>query len=191
MFKKASSPIRDVTLSQDRVVGLHRLSGSVSTDSLLARQRWAASQFDTPMDSSSFLVANLSVLLVEDSQLLADRLREAAQTVPGVDLAASVDSEAAAIRALETSRVDVVVVDLHLSGGTGFGVLRAMARAGDHHVVPIVLTNHDLGEYRRAAADLGVQYFLHKLRDFELLPQLLNRIAHDRARPASNRSAAI
>lgn len=172
-------------------MGLHRLSGSVSTDSLLARQRWAASQFDTPMDSSSFLVANLSVLLVEDSQLLADRLREAAQTVPGVDLAASVDSEAAAIRALETSRVDVVVVDLHLSGGTGFGVLRAMARAGDHHVVPIVLTNHDLGEYRRAAAALGVQYFLHKLRDFELLPQLLNRIAHNRARPASNRSAAI
>jgi DNA-binding NarL/FixJ family response regulator len=128
--------------------------------------------------------SSLNVLLVEDSQLLADRLRESILMVPGIDLVATVDSEAAALRALNARPIDVVVVDLHLQGGTGFGVLRALgADQGRRGIVPIVLTNHDLGEYRRAAMALGARHFLDKLRDFDLLPQLLEQIALEPSRP--------
>jgi DNA-binding NarL/FixJ family response regulator len=120
---------------------------------------------------------NLSVLLVEDSQLLADRLREAILAVPRTELVGTVDSESAAVEILRQRPIDVVLVDLHLRGGTGFGVLRAI-NAGDlGNVIAIVLTNHDLGEYRRAAAALGARHFLDKLRDFDRLPQLLQQIA--------------
>ena len=40
---------------------------------------------------------NLSVLLVEDSRVLAERLRETLLSVPGVQLAGTVDSEADAL----------------------------------------------------------------------------------------------
>lgn len=119
---------------------------------------------------------NLSVLLVEDSQLLADRLREAILTVQGTQLVGTVDSEAAAIKLLAAQAVDVVLLDLHLRGGTGFGVLRAISGGSAGNVVAIVLTNHDLGEYRRAAAALGARHFLDKLRDFDRLPELLLQI---------------
>jgi len=119
---------------------------------------------------------NLSVLLVEDSQLLADRLREAMQVASGIELVATVDNEAAAVAFLKQRRIDAVLLDLHLRGGTGFGVLRAINNGEVGNVTAIVLTNHDLGEYRRAAAALGARYFLDKLRDFDRLPELLQRM---------------
>jgi DNA-binding NarL/FixJ family response regulator len=125
---------------------------------------------------TSVNVRNLSVLLVEDSNLLADRLREALLGVHGTELVATVDSEAAAVQLLSERAVDVVLLDLHLRDGTGFGVLRAISLGQAGKVVAIVLTNHDLGEYRRAATALGARHFLDKLRDFDRLPELLQQI---------------
>jgi two-component system OmpR family response regulator len=122
---------------------------------------------------------NLSVLLVEDSRVLAERLREALLAVPGVQLAGTVDSESEAVAALQRQPVDVVLLDLHLRQGTGFGVLRAIPSDRVKKTVVIVLTNYDLAEYRRAAAALGARHFLDKLRDFDRLPTLLQQIGAD------------
>ena len=122
---------------------------------------------------------NLSVLLVEDSRVLAERLRETLLSVPGVQLAGTVDSEADAVAVLQRQPVDVVLLDLHLRQGTGFGVLRAIPTGQVHKTVVIVLTNYDLAEYRRAAAALGARHFLDKLRDFDRLPTLLQQIGDD------------
>lgn len=119
---------------------------------------------------------NLSVLLVEDSRVLAERLRETLLSIPGVHLTGTVDSEADAVAALQREPVDVVLLDLHLRQGTGFGVLRAIPADQVKRTVVIVLTNYDLAEYRRAAAALGAQHFLDKLRDFDRLPVLLQQI---------------
>jgi CheY-like chemotaxis protein len=119
---------------------------------------------------------NLSVLLVEDSRVLAERLRETLLSVPGVQLTGTVDSEADAVAALQRQPVDVVLLDLHLRQGTGFGVLRAIPSDQIKKTVVIVLTNYDLAEYRRAAAALGAKHFLDKLRDFDRLPILLQQI---------------
>ena len=124
---------------------------------------------------------NLSVLLVEDSRVLAERLRETLLSVPGVQLAGTVDSEADAVAALQRQPVDVVLLDLHLRQGTGFGVLRAIPSDQVKKTVVIVLTNYDLAEYRRAAAALGARHFLDKLRDFDRLPILLQQIGAETA----------
>jgi DNA-binding NarL/FixJ family response regulator len=126
---------------------------------------------------------NISVLLVEDSRVLAERLRETLLSVPGVQLTASVDCEADAIAALHGQPVDVVVLDLHLRQGTGFGVLRSIPVDQAKKVVVIVLTNYDLAEYRRAAAALGATHFLDKLRDLDRLPYLLQQIGAENSAP--------
>ena len=119
----------------------------------------------------------LSILLVEDSRVLAERLRETLQTLPGVELTGTVDCEADAIATLRSRPVDVMLLDLHLRQGTGLGVLRAIRASHASNPVVIVLTNYDLSEYREAAAALGVQHFLDKLREFERLPMLLRQIS--------------
>jgi two-component system, OmpR family, response regulator len=132
---------------------------------------------------SAMSLRNLSVLLVEDSRVLAERLRETLLSVPGVQLAGTVDSEADAVAVLQRQPVDVVLLDLHLRQGTGFGVLRAIPTDQVKKTVVIVLTNYDLAEYRRAAAALGARHFLDKLRDFDRLPTLLQQIGEDLPEP--------
>ncbi len=118
---------------------------------------------------------SLFVLLVEDSKLLAERLSEMITSIAGFELAAVVDTESAALDMLLEQRVDVVVLDLHLRQGTGFGVLRAINKQPTRPVV-VVLTNYDLVEYRRTATMLGAQHFLDKVLEMHQLPEVLDQI---------------
>lgn len=127
--------------------------------------------------------ACLRVLLVEDSTVLAERLAELINPIADVELVGVVDTESGAIAALQRDSIDVVILDLHLKQGTGFGVMRAMSRM-PHKPRVVVLTNYDLPEYQNAALGLGASYFLDKARDYARLPQVMHELCE--ARRAGN-----
>jgi CheY-like chemotaxis protein len=109
------------------------------------------------------------ILLVEDSPRIADRLRELLE-IAGLNRVATVDNESSALRALRETPVDLLILDLQLKAGTGFGVLEA---AGATRPPTIVITNFALPQYRERARRLGIDYFLNKERDLERLPQIV------------------
>ncbi len=119
----------------------------------------------------------LRVLLVEDSAVLAERITELIRRLPEVDLIDAVDTEADALHRLAAAAPDVVILDLHLRIGSGFGVLRSLDRDAARRPKIIVLTGFDLPEYRREAESFGVEAFLNKSRDYHRLPSLLNEFA--------------
>jgi DNA-binding NarL/FixJ family response regulator len=115
------------------------------------------------------------VLLVEDSKVLTERLTEALRQIADIELVGTADSEAGALAAFKSRPVDVIILDLHLKQGTGFGVMRALASAQKKPRI-IVLTNYDLPEYKNAAIALGASHFLDKARDYGRLPEVLHEI---------------
>jgi two-component system, OmpR family, response regulator len=115
----------------------------------------------------------LRVLLVEDSRVLAERLREALATLENVEVVATATDEAAAVAAALDKRPDVIILDLQLKEGTGFGVLQQLGKV---RPIVIVFTNYMLPEYQRLATSLGVEHFLNKSMDYERLPQLIQEI---------------
>src|SRR3982074_1274347 len=117
----------------------------------------------------------LRVLLVEDSKVLTERLTEAIRQIPQVELIGTADTEATAVASAKRDSVDVIILDLHLKQGTGFGVMRALATAQLKPRI-IVLTNYDLPEYKNAAMALGATHFLDKARDYGRLPEGLHEI---------------
>jgi DNA-binding NarL/FixJ family response regulator len=121
------------------------------------------------------MTQSLRVLLVEDSKVLTERLTEAIRQIADVELVATADSEADALAAFKSGPVDVIILDLHLRQGTGFGVMRALATAQQKPRI-IVLTNYDLPEYKNAAIALGASHFLDKARDYGRLPDVLHEI---------------
>jgi len=115
----------------------------------------------------------LRVLLVEDSRVLVERLRESLDTLEDVEVVGAVADESSAVAAARDNNVDVIILDLQLKEGTGFGVLQ---RLGKTRPTVIVFTNYMLPEYQRLASALGVEYFLNKALDYERLPQLIQEI---------------
>ena len=127
----------------------------------------------TGSSSSDIDSVALRVLLVEDSRVLAERLRESLDGLEQVEVVGSVADETSAVMAARENHVDVIILDLQLKEGTGFGVVQ---RLGKTRPKIIVFTNYMLPEYQRLASSLGIEYFLNKSIDYERLPQLLAEI---------------
>ena len=128
------------------------------------------------MTSSS----DLHVLLVEDSTVIRNLIANIVNSIAGVSVTETVGSEADAIEAVSHGNVDVVILDLQLHTGTGFGVLRAMRKMARRPEV-VVLTNFALSTYRDSALELGARHFLDKSRDYDRLPGILTEFAAARA----------
>jgi DNA-binding NarL/FixJ family response regulator len=121
----------------------------------------------------------LRVLLVEDSPVICSLIADVIGRVSGVTMARTVDTEADAIDAVSDGAIDVVVLDLQLRRGSGFGVLRALRRL-DKRPAVVVLTNFALATYRQSALALGAAHFLDKSKDYDQLPTILADLAAGR-----------
>jgi DNA-binding NarL/FixJ family response regulator len=123
----------------------------------------------------------MNILLVEDSKLIAARVQDLLAAETGIHILATVRDQQAAIDAVRAAHVDVMILDLQLAVGTGFGVLDAL---GKNRPATIVMTNYALQQYRDRAGQYGVEYFLDKAVDFDRLPEILETLRRQGAPPA-------
>jgi DNA-binding NarL/FixJ family response regulator len=108
----------------------------------------------------------MQIYLVEDSQLVLERLRALLGAVPGVRVAGTAAHAEGAIRGILDERPDVVLCDLRLATGNGFDVLRAV-RAAAPAIDVYMLSNFATEPYRRLAAELGARDFFDKSKEIE------------------------
>ncbi len=102
----------------------------------------------------------LRVLVVEDEPVAAAAHTAYVSRVPGFEVAATVGTSQAALKALQDNQVDVVLLDMNLPDRHGLDVVRAIRASGYRADVIAVTSARDL-EVVRAAVSLGiVQYVL-------------------------------
>jgi DNA-binding NarL/FixJ family response regulator len=114
----------------------------------------------------------LRVLLVEDSPVIRESVVELIEASGRARVAYATDSELAAVGELKENQYDVVIVDLRLREGSGFGVLRALQYQPD--TLTIVLTNYTSAAIRKRCAELGVKWFFDKSSEFEGIVDLIS-----------------
>jgi DNA-binding NarL/FixJ family response regulator len=114
----------------------------------------------------------MRILLVEDSRLLAQHLIEQLASIPSVEALGVVDTEQDAITTITRNTPDLIILDLHLKQGTGFGVLAALSKLSKPPIT-VVLTNYALPQYRERANALGARFFLDKSNEFDRLPVII------------------
>ncbi len=102
------------------------------------------------------------VLVVEDEQLAAEAHASYVGRVPGFELAGVARSAGDAARLLESdSRVDLLLLDMHLPDGHGLGLLQRL-RAQGHLIDVIAVTSARDAEVVRHAVAQGVVLYLLK-----------------------------
>jgi DNA-binding NarL/FixJ family response regulator len=103
----------------------------------------------------------VKALIVEDNRSFSNALRAALQArFPFLMLeqAAGVQE---ALGKIDSMQPDLIVSDMRLPDGNGLGLTRAIRAAGIESVI-VVLTSHDLPEYREAALGSGANHFMTK-----------------------------
>jgi DNA-binding NtrC family response regulator len=119
-----------------------------------------------------------SVMVVDDEQIVCDRLREHLEK-NGFEVDTATDS-AKALAALEEKRYHVVVTDLKMAGPSGLDVLHNIRQRG-YATQVIIITGYGSIESAREAEAVGAYDFLCKPFELKDLTKLV-RNASKRAK---------
>ena len=115
------------------------------------------------------------ILLIEDSAVLTRRLVDLLSEPGRVEVAAQATTQSEAVRRLQESVYDVLVVDIELAEGNGVAVIRHARQLYPPDAQPliVVLTNYASDFVRDHCFAAGADYFLDKMRDIALLKAIV------------------
>ncbi len=117
----------------------------------------------------------MRIFLVDDSVLIRERMRRMLENIDGIEIAGETGDAREAIGAIPLERPDVILLDIHLLGGSGIDVLNALKKDGKRPVV-IVLTNYAYPQYRDKCLQAGADYFFVKSTEFDRVVPTLQQI---------------
>ena len=125
-------------------------------------------------------MTDIRVLVVDDEPLIADAHRAYTERIAGFAVVAVAHTARAAMAALRTGPVDLVLLDLNLPDKHGLEIARALRAAGSHTDVLAVTSARDIAMVRAAVA-LGVTHYLLKPFTFAAFRDKLDRYAQYRS----------
>lgn len=111
----------------------------------------------------------MQVLLVEDSPILRESIKEMLSECENVVVDEFAETEQQAIDLLDKKQFDMMIVDIELAQGNGFEVVKHTRKSAYSLNPPtaIMLTNHGNFYYKKLAKLYGVEYFFDKSMQFE------------------------
>jgi DNA-binding NarL/FixJ family response regulator len=120
----------------------------------------------------------LRAFIVEDNPVILGNLVATLEELTNIKVVGSVSTEADAVRELDEhgNELDLVIVDVFLSGGTGLGVLAA-AQKMQLDARRVVLTNFATPEVRRRCTALGAAEVFDKSNELDALIDYCEKLA--------------
>lgn len=103
----------------------------------------------------------ISVLLVDDHQIVIEGLRKLMEAAGDIDVAGEAHDAASALELARTLRPDVILLDLRMPGATGIQAARRL-RQQEYPGAIIVLTSYGDQAYVRQALEAGADGYLLK-----------------------------
>jgi two-component system response regulator DevR len=117
----------------------------------------------------------LTVYIVDDSQVMRERLTESVTDIAGVEITGQSGDPFEALAGIRKSHPDVVILDIRLPQRSGIDMLKDIKEQPAAPIV-IMVTNYPYRQYRQACMAAGADYFFSKTDEFEMIRETLSRI---------------
>lgn len=118
----------------------------------------------------------VNVFIVDDSEIVRDRLTSMLSEVPSINVVGFADNPLAATEFIIKSKPDVVILDIFLTGGSGIHVLKNI-RGKKITAKVIMLTNYAQDEYRKKCFEEGADFFFDKSIEFDRVVDIIQRMS--------------
>ena len=118
----------------------------------------------------------MKVLIVDDSNIIRDRIAKMLSGITRVEIAGEASNSIEAIHMVNKLRPDVVTLDIRIPGESGIEVLKKIKKTHSSIIV-LVLTNFPQEQYRNKCYKLGGDYFFSKSDEFEKVEEIVSILA--------------
>src|SRR5262245_289452 len=122
----------------------------------------------------------MKVFIADDSSSVSQRLADLLEEIPGAQLVGCAGTVPEAIRGIDRTNPDALILDMQMPGGTGLDVLRAV-RADHPCLQVLIFTNYPHAKYREECLSLGANFFLDKSAECERILPILRQLVRDEA----------
>jgi DNA-binding NarL/FixJ family response regulator len=116
-------------------------------------------------------------LLVDDSDLTRERTAALLNVLDRVQVVGQAADVLTGLSLLRQLSPEVLVLDVELPGSSGLEMLEIIQRRRPSPLVTIMLTSHDHPKLRERCAELGANFFFHKLTEFEKMLGVCQQLA--------------
>jgi DNA-binding NarL/FixJ family response regulator len=123
-------------------------------------------------------MSTLRTFIVEDNPVILNTLIATLEEIGDIQVVGSVGSEKEAVRELEAraDEVDLVIVDIFLTSGSGLGVLRS-AQDLKLQARRVVLSNYATSDMRRRCLNMGADQVFDKSSELDELIAYCEKMA--------------
>jgi len=118
----------------------------------------------------------LTVYIVDDSDVMRERLAESISDITGIEVTGQSGNPFDALNSIKAEHPDIVILDIRLPGKSGIDMLKDIKRESPAPIV-IMVTNYPYRQYRQGCMAAGADYFFSKIDEFEMIAQALRRIS--------------
>ena len=116
----------------------------------------------------------MSVLIVDDSETLRKRLKEALSRIRTDLEFYEASSGEEALKVFSSEMQDTVILDISLPDISGIEILKEIKKS-DPGTVVIIFTSYPSAEFRELCISFGADYFFDKCGDYRNMLELFRR----------------
>lgn len=117
--------------------------------------------------------SKLAILIVDDSEIILDRLGSLLSELKNVEKIYLADSQEKARKILEEKVIHVLVLDINIGSENGIDLLRYI-KERQYRLRMVIMMTTDVKEYEKALCEiLGADHFISKFEGFELIEKLI------------------
>lgn len=121
----------------------------------------------------------MKVLIVDDSHLLRNRVRDLLSKVNAVLEIAEAVNAMEAKKKIRMFKPDIAILDIRMPGGSGIELI-PIVRESNKNAKIIMLSNYNNQQYITKAEKEGADIFLSKVEEFEKLLDVVTEFSADR-----------
>jgi DNA-binding NarL/FixJ family response regulator len=118
----------------------------------------------------------MRVFVVDDSALLREQVVGLLSELVGIETVGQAQYPLEAVHGISVLKPDLVILDIHLVGGSGIDVLQRIKRLDPAPIV-IMLTNSPTPPYRRRCMMAGADFFLDKSSEFANVKSIIQSLS--------------
>jgi len=117
----------------------------------------------------------MNVVVVDDSRIHREGVVNLISELPGINIVGNAGNSIDAIRVVQKTKPDLVILDIKMPGESGIEILKKIKKINRAAVV-IILTNYPGKQYKAECYKAGVDYIFDKSLEFKLVPVILGKL---------------